>query len=251
MRQDRTHRQSLGNSANDYPRLLKAGLVAPPGGTGSVVIIGQSTNPQSQQSYASHTPGAVTVEAVDLRDMVSFAKTLNLDGTNAVRQIAEFAEKLMTNVGANDLVSRLDVLRRGSNRKPANDAESAALALENDRCFARVAEFLVELNKMPGVRVYRPHVLRSCLRALDLCGGASGLTFYDAAVRMREQSRALGRSLPRRAVGSTLLLKGLEADAAVLLCADEFNARHLYVAMTRGSKLLVVCSQKSILNPAW
>ena len=68
---------------------------------------------------------------------------------------------------------------------------------------------------------------------------------------MREQGRVLGRALPRRAVGSTLLLKGLEAEVAVILDADGLNARNLYVAMTRGSKRLVVCGRNRQLRPDW
>src|SRR3546814_1032479 len=50
--------------------------------------------------------------------------------------------------------------------------------------------------------------------SLQLCSGTDGLSFHDAAIRMREQNRLVGRPLPRRAVGSTLLLKGLEAEVA-------------------------------------
>jgi DNA helicase IV len=52
-------------------------------------------------------------------------------------------------------------------------------------------------------------------------------------------------------VGSTLLLKGLEADISVVLNAGALNARNLYVAMTRGSRRVLVCSPTPILNPAW
>jgi DNA helicase-2/ATP-dependent DNA helicase PcrA len=67
---------------------------------------------------------------------------------------------------------------------------------------------------------------------------------------MREQNRLIGRPLPRRAVGSTLLLKGLEAEVAIILNASGMNARNLYVAMSRGSKALTVCSATPILTPA-
>lgn len=58
----------------------------------------------------------------------------------------------------------------------------------------------------------------------------------------------LGRALPRRAVGSTLLLKGLEAEVVVILNGDSLNAANLYVAMTRGSMRLVVCSVNPLLG---
>jgi DNA helicase-2/ATP-dependent DNA helicase PcrA len=77
------------------------------------------------------------------------------------------------------------------------------------------------------------------------------MSFHEATIRIREQGRVLGRALPRRAVGSTLLLKGLESEVAVVLDADSLNARNLYVAMTRGSKRLIVCARKPVLKPNW
>ena len=108
---------------------------------------------------------------------------------------------------------------------------------------------LVELGKQAGVTAHRPAVLRACIKALQLCEGTEGLSFHDAAIRMREQNRLVGRPLPKRAVGSTLLLKGLEAEVAVILNAGALDARNLYVAMTRGSQMLIVCSEQPILRP--
>lgn len=46
-----------------------------------------------------------------------------------------------------------------------------------------------------------------------------------------------------RAVGSTLLFKGLEADVAVMLDAEELNVGNFYVTMIRSSRKLVVCDR--------
>ena len=67
-------------------------------------------------------------------------------------------------------------------------------------------------------------------------------------MRMREQNRLVGRPLPKRAVGSTLLLKGLEAEVAVILNASGLDAKNLYVAITRGSNMVVICSESPILD---
>ena len=67
---------------------------------------------------------------------------------------------------------------------------------------------------------------------------------YDARAKP-----TVGRPMPRRAVGSTLLLKGLEAEVAVVLNAGGLDARNLYVAITRGSKALTICSQTRVLAP--
>jgi hypothetical protein len=157
----------------------------------------------------------------------------------------------MTNVGAADLVRRVDTIVRGGEGKEPSAVELSAIAFEQDRCHRNVLALLVEMNKEPGVRIFRPAVMRGCLRALELCCGPDEVTFEEAAIQVREQSRVLGRPLPQRAVGSTLLLKGLEAEVAVILDADSLNARNLYVAMTRGSKRLVVCALNPVLKPVW
>jgi DNA helicase IV len=91
-------------------------------------------------------------------------------------------------------------------------------------------------------------VLRACIKALQSCGGSGGNSFYDEAIRVREQNRLVGRPLPRRAVGSTLLLKGLEAEVSVILDVADHDAKNLYVAMTRGSTRLVVCSRERVVR---
>ncbi len=156
----------------------------------------------------------------------------------------------MRNVGAPDLMRRVEALERGTARREASDAEQAALRFKACPSPSAVA-LLSELSRQGGVRTHRPAVLRAGITALQSCDGTEGNSFYDAAVRAREQNRLLGRPLPKRAVGSTLLLKGLEADTSVILNASDHDARNLYVAMTRGSKRLVVCSDKPVLTRSY
>jgi hypothetical protein len=84
------------------------------------------------------------------------------------------------------------------------------------------------------------------VKALRGCAENGG-DFHQAAIVAREQNRLLGRALPRRAVGSAFLRKGLEAEVAVVLNTEGMNAQHLYVAMTRGVNWLVVCSRSAML----
>jgi hypothetical protein len=59
------------DGTEDRVRQLRAARIEVPDRDGSVLIIGKSTSPPSQQEFASQIPGAVTVEAVDLRDLVA------------------------------------------------------------------------------------------------------------------------------------------------------------------------------------
>ena len=71
----------------------------------------------------------------------------------------------------------------------------------------------------------------------------------QAAEVIREQRRHQGdRRIPTRAIGSTLLLKGLEADHALILDAGAMNAHNLYVALSRGAKSITVFSNNNIVG---
>lgn len=66
-----------------------------------------------------------------------------------------------------------------------------------------------------------------------------------AAWEIRTRSKYVGRRIPKRCISRTLLLKGLECNHAIIVDADLFDVKNLYVAMTRPSHklhLLVNCS---------
>lgn len=153
----------------------------------------------------------------------------------------------MTNLGAADVRRRIESLQRGTARNPPTPIEAAALEFVAVPTYAKAASLLEGWLAVPDVRSHRPAILYAAIKALKLA--ATGrCDLQQSVIRTREESRFRGRPLPRRAVGSTLLLKGLEAEVAVILNAAELNPANLYVALTRGSMGLVVCSHTPILN---
>ena len=236
------------DGTEDRARQMRAALTSAPSPNGSVLIIGDSKNPRSQKQFARQTPGAVAVEAVDLEDLVDFAKKLDFGASKALPLIADFAASVMTNVRASELIGRVGILRRGTGRREPSEVEHTALQFEEKRTPEAAIELLGSIRKKSGVRTHRPTILRACVKALRSCADSADTTFYEAAVRVREENRLFGRPISRRAVGSTLLLKGLEADVSVILSATDLDAKHLYVAMTRGARRLVVCSKTPKLN---
>ena len=237
------------DGTDDEGKRRRAALTNAPDPQAKVIILGDN-RPTTHRRIASQTPGAITVEAVDLRDLVEFAQTLDFSKPDAaLQQVLEFAGELMNGVGVADVLQRVQVLLRGTVRKGPSDIERAALAFRDAANVKTAAELLSTISASPGVRAYRTGVLRAAFRALSQCDDTPGNSFAEAAIRVREQNRLVGRPLANRSVGSTLLLKGLEAEVAVVLYADAMDARNLYVAMTRGSKKLVVCSRSKIITP--
>jgi DNA helicase-2/ATP-dependent DNA helicase PcrA len=236
------------DGSDDHAKRLTAARLRLPENQ-CMLIIGDSTSPPSQRRFASQIPGAVTVEAVDLRDFVAFAQRFDLVSQDALGQLVQFAESVMVNVGASDFIARVRAFGSGAQGDEVVDAVHVAVDFVRRPNYRNAVDVLVEIGRLAGVRTHRPAVLRACTRALRLCHGTEGLSLYEAAIRMREENRLVGRPLPRRAVGSTLLLKGLEGEVAVILNAEALNSSNLYVAMTRGSKRLIVCSSSPVLRP--
>jgi len=238
----------LTQGAELQQRLVAARTEAP-NRDGRVLVIGDSINVNGRHQLTMQTPGATSVESVDLKDLVNFARQFDLTNpTNALRQIVEFATSLMTGVGAANFLTRVETIQGGRARRPATPAETAAVVFMATPSHTTSIDLLQSLANQHGARVYRPEVLHCCISALRAAGGDGG--FVGAAIQARERNRHLGRPLGRRAVGSTLLLKGLEADVAVILEPERMTAQHLYVAHTRGARRVVVCSSVPLLTPA-
>lgn len=228
-------------------RRVAARTVAP-NANGTVLIIGDSMNVQGRHQLTSQTPGAMAVEAVDLRDLVNFARQFDLRAADSLVLLTRFASDVMTGVGVANLQARVETLRSGRARTPPTPAEAECVAFAANPSMEIALRVLNALADQPGCRVYRPEVLHCCRSAM-LATTVSETDFLIAATQARERNRHLGRPLARRAVGSTLLLKGLEADVSVILHPELMTAQNLYVALTRGARRIVVCSRTPILTP--
>ncbi|MFK4064086.1 UvrD-helicase domain-containing protein [Brucella anthropi] len=231
----------------DTEALLKAARTSSPISGGSILILCAGNNKKRQQAVARHTPGAVVVENVDLTDFITFAETFSFGDAAAIDILIDFATSVMTGVDGTSMKARVKALRNGTATKSASDAEQAALDFALSPVPANANRVLVAINKQAGVRPHRPAILTACLRTLNSCDDAEG--FHALAMSVREQQRVVGREVKGRAVGSTLLLKGLEADVAVLLDTSSFSAQDLYVALTRGARKIVVCSDSKAIKP--
>ncbi|KHS05999.1 MULTISPECIES: UvrD-helicase domain-containing protein [Xanthomonas] len=237
-------RLTAGNEAVE--RRTAARTNAP--GQGTVLVIGDSRNVRGRHDLTSQTPGAVVVERVDLPELTAFARRFDLQNATALEDLVRFSAEMMTGVGATTLLGRVESLRANRARNPPTMPEGAAVAFESDRSWKRALELLNALANHPDTRVYRPELIHCCRSAMESAARGEK-AFLAATQQARERNRHARSPMARRAVGSTLLLKGLEADVAVLLEPETMTAQHLYVALTRGAKNVVVCSSVPVLTP--
>jgi len=170
-------------------------------------------------------------------------------GQGLFDEVVEFAKEVVVNLGSDKLAKRLKIIRKGTNSKLPNVDEKAAIALINGGGFSEAAVFLQTLREDKQRRIFRAGLFWPMVQSMNQVAANPEISLLDAALKVKEMGRYTARRLPPKAVGSTLLLKGLESDHALILDADPMTASHLYVALSRGAKSVTVFSSQPILKP--
>ncbi len=112
-----------------------------------------------------------------------------------------------------------------------------------------MAEALDALARLARLKVYRRELLWAVINTLRDVGQQKDADLVDALRRRRCRTSHVGRRLARLSAGSTLLLKGMEFDHAVVVDTGKFTVNDLYVAITRGSRSLTVISATPVVDP--
>lgn len=101
--------------------------------------------------------------------------------------------------------------------------------------------FFLELKENPETSPYRRDLFYRFLNVLKMHIDGEGDSLTESAKLYQRDIRHSGRPIRHaKLIGTTLLVKGLEYDHAVILDADSLDAKDLYVAMTRGAKTLTI-----------
>lgn len=213
----------------------------------SLLVLGDPRRPDLRHSFASNARGIDVVEPVDLRDIMSLATALDtLDGSELASQLLEGLSSMMTGIGKVSLMKRIQIILAGNNRTEPTPIELAVVNLVNSSSRASIANLLQTLESSPDIRVFRIGAFSALKAAISLSLSDLHKSIRHAAEVVREQRRHQGdRRIPTHAIGSTLLLKGLEADHALILDAGSMNRSNLYVALSRGAKSITVFSNNS------
>lgn len=112
-----------------------------------------------------------------------------------------------------------------------------------------ISESLSMIKNSLKITCYRKEFLKSLIEALEEAHHTN-ITVYESMINKRNKIRRNGKKIYGNSIGTTLLTKGLEFDTVVLLNTHKYNCpKHLYVAMTRASKKLIVITTNPILNP--
>jgi len=111
----------------------------------------------------------------------------------------------------------------------------------NDPTTKNLNDFFLELKENPETSSFRRDLFYRFVNVLKMHIDGDGDTLSDSVRLYQRNMRHTGRPIRHtKLIGTTLLVKGLEYDHAVILDADSLDPKDLYVAMTRGAKTLTI-----------
>jgi DNA helicase-2/ATP-dependent DNA helicase PcrA len=215
----------------------------------SLLVIGDSINANSRHLYASQNNGIDVVEPVDLRDLVTFTGQLDVElGEQLATSVINIFGALATGMGTSTWVPRIRTILAGRNRSAPSPTEATIVAFIQSKSAANFLAIMNAVEADNNIRVYRRAAYRALNSAINSVVCDPSLSFKQGMERARESLRQRGDTrIPNLAIGSTLLLKGLEADHSLIIEVNNMNSQNLYVALSRGAKTISIASATATL----
>ncbi len=215
-------------------------------------------------------------DRVKMRTQIDYSKSLKLleaIDDKAFYSIAKKTDELLVKVGKahkpikkinEDILNYLfnktdlkkwindDVLVNKSSQQDKEKSEKIKVVIINFLHFPsaiNLLKIILEIRDGLKLRYKREEVaysLRRCLKQSEF----DQISVYEAMKKNRNTIRRSGRKVHGKCIGTTLLTKGLEFDTVAILDAHKFDCpKHLYVALTRGCKRLIIFTNKTTLSP--
>lgn len=222
---------------------------------GNLIVIGDSTSENRRSALAQKLAqqGFVNIEAVGCKTLFATARAIDGSvGQARFKMLLAFAAKCMIGADKAELQRAVDARQQGRRLGQAKFGDLLQLtdAIIQDGGDDSMLAFLQALRDRPGVRIYRREMYFAMQSALQTTTKTQPPSLHASIWEVQNRSRHAGRRLGIRSIGSTLLVKGLEFDRAIVTSTDAMSGKDLYVALTRATKTIRIISQSVRFTPA-
>ena len=187
-----------------------------------------------------------------MKDYYKFCKECdNRYGESLLMYLLDFCRKVFLKTAVNAWFRDGTVKNKREDRDKLISAKLSRICenLKECKSYALVAELIMCIMRLPNNNTTRSGFINDLITILNDAYRCND-TALNALKRNRDKCRKHGRKVDGRYIGTTLLTKGMEYDTVVVLNAHEFDdPKHLYVALTRCCKNLIVMSEQMVLHP--
>jgi len=212
---------------------------------GSICIIGpKHGNTYGPLISSMVNAGVIPVEPNDLPFLKSLIENLSSNIPNAAKGTLSFSFLKSTFAGLEEHKDFIEKILTGNLRRPPIGENRRALYQSHGIGYS--FELLLEvINYIQNARIKakKPDSIRTLKRILER-HQYEGISLQAGFTEEILKRKFHDKGRPKKCFGSTLLLKGLEFDHAIILYNSNdngwSNVKDFYVALTRGSKSIYI-----------
>ncbi len=217
---------------------------------GKSIIIGNSQN-ETGRALLARDVKACAVESITCKRLGTFVKQLN---GSCREERANVVLKLIRDAVAGADVAALrrtlESVIEGKRRKQLDAQQAACVEIYSSDRLEPILQLLEDIKRKNVGWIYRRELYSVLCAALRVVVSGGEKSLSDAIWDVQNRRRHAGRRFGKRSIGSTLLVKGLEFDHAIIVDVEQLTRNELYVALTRGSHTVTVISKSPILQAA-
>lgn len=214
---------------------------------GTIVVIGDAANINSRAAIAKNLAkaGFSNIEPVSCASLYSAAaKIENTKDFARLEAAVEFICNCLTGVEETRFLDAVKSRQGGGKLGVARygDLIVTGLAVIHDPTDQAILDLMNGFNAQEYTYCFRKEMFFAMRAALRIKCARQSCTLADAIWEVQNRIRHAGRLINTKSIGSTLLVKGLEFDHAVVVHADSMSRKDWYVALTRAVKSVTILS---------
>lgn len=197
--------------------------------------------------------GFSKIEPINCTTLYSAAKKFEKEKDfKQLKATMDFIGDCMTGTGETPFLNAVEARRKGSRKGTAQFGPLVDLgvALVDNPTPANRLALLDGFHGRDNSYCFRREMFYAMRAALLICISRPSCTLADAIWEVQSRARHAGRTVAKRSVGSTLLVKGLEFDHAVVIHTPGMTRKDWYVALTRASVTLTLLVPAQRFAPA-
>jgi DNA helicase-2/ATP-dependent DNA helicase PcrA len=207
---------------------------------GNLIVIGDGANANGRANLALKLGkyGFSMIEPVGCKELFAAARTIqSATGVARFKAVLGFVAKCMSGTDKAGIEKAVESHLAGGRRghKKFGDILPIVDAIIKTNSDEAILAFLIALQARDGISLFRREMFFAMRSALQIKITRESNTLPDSIWEVQNRIRHAGRKFSRRSIGSTLLVKGLEFDHAVIVHAANMTRKDWYVALTRAT----------------
>jgi AAA domain len=223
--------------------------------SGTLVVVGDASNINARAAIARNLAkvGFSNIEPVGCASLYAAAEKFEQAKDIARLEAAmEFICDCMTGAEQTDFLNSVRSRQKGGKSGTAKfgDLINAGLAVAESDAADALLNLMQAFYEKNDTYCYRREMFFAMRAALRIKCIRLSCTLVDAIWEIQNRIPHAGRLSSNKSIGSTLLVKGLEFDHAIVIHTEKMTRKDWYVALTRATTSTTILSPTERFKPA-